>query len=213
MDRATVILKHGLGFFIDIVQRTFYSTVSLLLLAECLLLGSKQRIHVTLFNGPGFICESSVIQMSSSTGLEFSPVAPSSVMVYSTNKKEEPREGAMHIELSGTKRNEAYMYLPKCGPYEKADLYFDAYAPVENVDLFEHMMKHEVCCFCFVSSEKCAMLPLKKTRLISFYSNFVVLLSVSSMIVSDKMPRSFCGNNHIHSKILIVSIADVPCGI
>ena len=99
---------------------------------------------MTLSNGPGFIHESSVIQLSSSTGLEFSPVPPSSVMVYSTNKKEEPREGAMHIESSGSNKNEANLYLPKCGPYEQVDLYFDAYAPVENADLFDHMAKHEV---------------------------------------------------------------------
>ena len=113
-------------------------------LADCLLLGKKQRIHVTLSNGPGYIHESSVIQILSSSGLQFSPVPPSSVMVYSTNKKEEPREGAMHIELNGSSNTEAYMYLPKCGPYEKAEIFFDAYAPVENADLFDCTTKHEV---------------------------------------------------------------------
>lgn len=121
-----------------------FSQLLLIFSAECLLLGNKQRIHVTLSNGPGYIHASSVIQLFSSTGLQFSPVPPSSVMVYSANKKEEPKEGAMHIELNGSNKTEAYMYLPKCGPYEKVDIYFDVYAPVENADLFDHQTKHEV---------------------------------------------------------------------
>ena len=64
--------------------------------------------------------------------------------VYSTSKKEEPVEGVMYIELSDSNKSEAYMYLPKCGPYEQTDLYFDAYAPVDNTTVAEYMTKHEV---------------------------------------------------------------------
>ena len=50
----------------------------------------------------------------------------------------------MHIELNDSNKSEAYMYLPKCGPYEQTDLYFDAYAPVDNTTAAEYMTKHEV---------------------------------------------------------------------
>ena len=111
------------------------------------MLGNKQRIHVTLSNGPGFIPASSVVQLSSPTGLVFSQVPPSSVLVYWPNQKDDPKEGAMQIEVESSKPNEAIMYLPECGPYKMVDLYFDVTAPVENADLFGHMARHEVCVY------------------------------------------------------------------
>ena len=68
-------------------------------------------------------------------------------MVYSPNKSDEPKEGAMRIESNGPSNGEALLYLPECGPYEMADLFFDVVAPVENADLFGHTAKHEVCVF------------------------------------------------------------------
>ena len=112
--------------------------------ADCLLLGNKQRLYVTLSNGPGYIQSSSVVKISSPTGLEFFSVPSSSVMVYSPNKTGEPKEGAMRIESNGSLNGEALLYLPECGPYERADLFLDVVAPVENADLFGHTAKHEV---------------------------------------------------------------------
>ncbi|XP_065057879.1 uncharacterized protein LOC135685750 [Rhopilema esculentum] len=122
-------------------------------LSSCLLLGNKQRIHVTLSNGPGFIPASSVVQLSSPTGLVFSHVPPSSVLVYWPNQKDDPKEGAMQIEVESSKANEAIMYLPECGPYKMVDLYFDVTAPVENADLFGHMARHEVTLNCLWLSD------------------------------------------------------------
>ncbi len=99
---------------------------------------------MTLSNGPGHIPACSVLRISTSTGLEFSSVSPSSVFVYSPNKKDEPKEGAMQIELENSSKSSALMYLPECGAYEMVDLFFDVLAPVESSDLIGHMAKHEV---------------------------------------------------------------------
>ncbi len=109
---------------------------------ECLLLGSKQRIHVTLSNGPGYIPSSSVVRITTTTGLEFSSVPASSVFVYKPNKKDESKEGEMQIE--STMKNSALLYLPECGAYEMIDIFFDVTAPVPEDNLFGHMVKHEV---------------------------------------------------------------------
>ena len=115
--------------------------------ADCLLLGSRQKVHVTLSNGPGHIPASSIVRISSSTGLEFSPVPPSSVFVYSLNKSNEPKEGAIQIEVEDSQKNAAHLYLPECGSYEMVDLFFDVNAPVESSNLLEHRVKHEVFVF------------------------------------------------------------------
>eukprot|EP00794_Sanderia_malayensis_P000293 gene293-919_t len=140
-------------------------------LAECLLLGSKQRIHVTLSNGPGHIPASSVIRMSTTSGLEFFPVSPSSVFVYSLNKKDEPKEGALQIELESSSSQSALMYLPECGSYEMVDLFFDVCAPVSDSHLSDHMRKHEILFDCLWLNE----IVNAKTKLESiFYEPFTI---------------------------------------
>ena len=101
-------------------------------------------------NGPGRISPLSVIHLSSSTGLCFHAISPSSVRVYPHSQKDPPREGAMHIEVFANDTSDsdasstANIYIPGIDPYEKIDLFFDVTAPVMRTDHCSAEVKHEV---------------------------------------------------------------------
>ena len=115
--------------------------------ADYLLSGSRQRLHVTLLNGPGVIEEGAVLQLTSQSGLVFHEVVSSSIEVFPLERNSTPREAEMSIAVEDEHTRlslpAARLSLPACRPFERVSLFFDVVSPV-NDEFQESMNKHEV---------------------------------------------------------------------
>ena len=124
----------------------FISRIAFFLtVAKCGVLGIKQRMRMTVANGPGFIPNLSTVHLSSSSGLEFSSLHQSSVIVRSRNQTTYETERAITIVVDSSKSNDAVIYLPECRPFEDIELYFDVTTLKPSQDLEDgYTQKHKV---------------------------------------------------------------------
>lgn len=113
-------------------------------LVDYVLTGSKQRIHVTLMNGPGVILKDSTVCIFSKTGLKFYSIAPSSIEIFPVERNGKAREAQMSITIDDEGDN-AYLKLPNCQPYERVNIYFDVIAPMHQEFGQMSTCQHEVC--------------------------------------------------------------------
>ena len=106
--------------------------------------------------GPGSIADGSVLEITSTTGLLFHPVQPSTATLHSTIDLEEPNtEGTFQITIPEHHRKESnngeafpvgMVTLPACGPYQEVNLYLVVSAPLEKQSAQDESTNHEVCC-------------------------------------------------------------------
>ena len=119
-------------------------------LVDYSLTGSKQRIHVTIMNGPGIIQESSLLHIHSPTGLVFYPLEASDIEVFPLERDGKARPGLISVEVDETKEN-AFMKLPRCKPYERVNVFFDVMAPMHQEIGQNKTCQQEVIFICFSS--------------------------------------------------------------
>ena len=116
-------------------------------LVDYALTGTKQRIHVTVMNGPGAIRQGSVLRISSETGLAFYSLAPSDIEIFPLERDGKSRQGTISVSVVGVDgeegRNEAWLTLPDCKPYERVNVFFDVMAPIHQ-DLATNTCQQEV---------------------------------------------------------------------
>ena len=109
-------------------------------LVDSLLTGNKERLYVTLLNGPGVIVENSVLNIFSNSGLAFYAMSITDVCIFPLERNQPPRYATISIESDGKK--EAALILPYCQPYERINIFFDVIAPLENGE--KTTIQHEV---------------------------------------------------------------------
>jgi hypothetical protein len=113
-------------------------------LVDYSLTGSKQRIHVTIMNGPGMIKESSILHIQSPTGLVFYRLESSDIELFPLERDGKARPGLISVEVDEVRKN-AYMKLPRCKPYERVNVFFDVMAPIMHQEIGQNKTyQHEV---------------------------------------------------------------------
>lgn len=112
-------------------------------LVDYVLTGSKQRIHVTLMNGPGVIEQNCIVCVFSGTGLKFYSLDESTIDIFPMERNGESREAMMSVSVDNEREN-AYIKLPSCQPYERINLFFDVIAPMHQEFGEMSTCQHEV---------------------------------------------------------------------
>ena len=110
-------------------------------LVDYLLTGSKQRLYVTLLNGPGVILDGSIVQISSDSGLNFEHLPTSCIQIYPLERDGTPREEVISAIVTGSS---VLLRLPECKPYERVNIYFDVVGPIHSDAGDNRMTQHEV---------------------------------------------------------------------
>ncbi|XP_057306729.1 uncharacterized protein LOC130644945 isoform X3 [Hydractinia symbiolongicarpus] len=112
---------------------------------DYLLTGSKQRLHVTLLNGPGIIMDGSILRITSNSGLLFYPLDSSSINIYPMERNGAPREAAILIRTETPDCSTAAdLILPACKAFERVGIFFDVVAPVHRNTGESSQSQHEI---------------------------------------------------------------------
>uniref|UniRef100_T2MG50 Trafficking protein particle complex subunit 10 n=1 Tax=Hydra vulgaris TaxID=6087 RepID=T2MG50_HYDVU len=99
-------------------------------IVDSLLTGSKERLYVTMLNGPGIVIENSVLNIFSNSGLVFYGMNETDACIYPLENNQLPRHAVISVTTNENK--EAALILPHCLPYERINICFDVVAPLEN---------------------------------------------------------------------------------
>lgn len=127
--KKLVSRKHASFYMITEPPRVKWTTNYL---ADYALTGTKQRIHVTVMNGPGAIHQGSVLRISSETGLIFYSMASADIEIFPLERDGKSRQDSIAVSVEQGNNNEAFLTLPHCKPYERVNLFFDVMAPVHQ---------------------------------------------------------------------------------
>ena len=125
--KKLVSRKHASFFMVTEPPRVTWTTNYLV---DYALTGSKQRIHVTLMNGPGIIQPGSVLRISSTTGLVFHSLASAEIEIFPLERDGQSRQGTVSVNVNDEGR--ASLILPHCKPYERVNVFFDVVAPMQQ---------------------------------------------------------------------------------
>ena len=130
--KKLVSRKHASFYMVTEPPRVTWTTNYLL---DYALTGTKQRIHVTVMNGPGAIQQGSVLQISSETGLLFYSLSSADIEIFPLERDGKSRQDSIVVSVGEGNRNKALLTLPHCKPYERVNVFFDVMAPVhQDVD-------------------------------------------------------------------------------
>ena len=115
--------------------------------SDCLLSGKKQRLHITLLNGPGYIKEGSILKITSKSGLQFFSLNHCAIEIYPLIRDGLAREAFLSVTTAeaDTGLSEAFLALPACEPFERVNVYYDVLAPIKRkLENESALTQHEV---------------------------------------------------------------------
>lgn len=112
-------------------------------LHDYLFTGCKQRLYVTLLNGPGMINYGSLIHITSPTNIVFHDLQTTKIQIYPLERDGTPRyEFISGIVKANTDSTSFLLHLPECKPYERVNLCFDVEVPKKMC--YDWMMQYEI---------------------------------------------------------------------
>ncbi|XP_066918768.1 uncharacterized protein [Clytia hemisphaerica] len=164
-------------------------------LVDYSLTGSKQRIHVTLMNGPGVIQDGSLLLILSKTGLLFYDLSPSDIEIFPLEREGKARTDSISIAVDDQKEN-ALLRLPLCKPYERVNVFFDVMAPMHQDFGQQSTYQHEINFHC-KWLEHLVPDTLQQLTMI-FYEPFQLKHEVVVTSTLALLKVSICGVNPVH---------------
>ncbi|XP_012556503.2 uncharacterized protein LOC100207710 isoform X1 [Hydra vulgaris] len=166
-------------------------------IVDSLLTGSKERLYVTMLNGPGIVIENSVLNIFSNSGLVFYGMNETDACIYPLENNQLPRHAVISVTTNENK--EAALILPHCLPYERINICFDVVAPLENDG--KTNIQHEIMFVC--SWLKDLTMPIVPMRLeCIFYEPFQIKYDTISCGDCFLVKITLCGVNPVELKFL-----------